>query len=209
MKKIFVTPVLLLGVTLGALPAFAADTGSVYVGIEAGSTHLKGDGPAKDSVFVAGQKFKDSDTNYGVHLGYQFNEWFAAELSYSDYGSFEKTFSIRPDIAFIVSPNDTQVVDAKGTSLAGVFSYGLGASFSLLGVLGVSSIDYDTTWTGGFSPMTGSLKETHSFSDQGLLIGVGSRYKLNDSLSLRIDLRRSDVGDFNLDTANVGVEYGF
>jgi len=209
MKKIFVNPALLLSVALGALPVFAADTGSVYVGVEAGSSSLKGDGPAKDSVFLAGQKFSNADSSYGVHFGYQFNEWFAAEISYADYGSHTEKFKIRPDIAFIVAPNDTQMIDAKGASLAGVFSQELGVNLSLFGVLGVSSIEYDITWTGGFSPITGNLKEKRSFSDQGLLIGVGSRYLLNDFLALRVDLRRTDVGDLRLDTASIGVEYWF
>lgn len=190
--------------------AAAANTGGFYVGADVGSTEIKGDGRiGKDSVFVTGQQFKDSDTSYGLHAGFQFNDWFAAELGYTDFGTTIKRFKIRPDIMFIVAPNDTQVVDAKGVSLSGVFSYGLGQRFSVLGVLGVSSINYDSTWKGGFSPMTGSLREHHSFTDQGLLLGLGGRYELNDLVALRVDLRRNDVGDFKLDTASVGVEYSF
>lgn len=195
---------------VSAQQATAANTGSFYIGADVGSTEITGDNSiGKDSVFVAGQKFKDSDTSYGLHAGFQFTDWFAAELGYTDFGSTSKRFKIRPDIMFIVAPNDTQVVDAKGVSLSGVFSYSLSQSFSVLGVVGVTSINYDSTWKGGFSPMTGSLRENHSFTDQGLLLGVGGKYALSDSLALRADVRRNDVGDFKLDTLSVGVEYSF
>lgn len=195
---------------LGAQDAAAANAGSFYIGADVGSTQVTGDtSTGKDSVFVAGQKFKDSDTSYGLHAGFQFTDWFAAELGYTDFGSTSKRFKIRPDIMFIVAPNDTQVLDAKGVSLSGVFSYSLSQSFSVLGVVGVTSINYDSTWKGGFSPMTGSLRENHSSTEQGILLGVGGRYALTDSVALRVDLRRNDVGDFALDTASVGLEYNF
>ncbi|GGY80523.1 hypothetical protein GCM10011613_26950 [Cellvibrio zantedeschiae] len=197
------------GVALASQQTLAADAGKFYVGADVGSTQFSGDGPAKDSVFVPGQKFKDSDTSYGLHVGFQFNDWFAAELGYTDFGSATDGFKIRPDIAFIVAPNDTQTVEAKGVSLSGVFSYKLTSDFALLGILGVSSMDYENTLSGGFSPVTGSLLEKRSFSDQGLIYGLGAKYALNDSLAARVELRRNDVGDFSLDTTSLGFEYSF
>lgn len=70
-------------------------------------------------------------------------------------------------------------------------------------------MDYENTLSGGFSEVTGSLLEKHSFSDQGLIYGVGAKYALNDSLALRVELRRNDVGDFRLDSTNLGFEYSF
>lgn len=194
---------------MSAQHALAADAGKFYIGADAGSTQFSGDGPAKSVVFVDGQKFKDSDSSYGVHAGFQFTDWFAIELGYTDFGSATDNFKISPDIAFIVSPNTIQTLEAKGASLAGVFSYGLGADFSVFGTLGVTAMEYDKTMSGGFSPMTGSLLEKDSLSDQGLLYGVGAKYALSQSFNLRADLRRNDVGDFSLDTASVGLEYSF
>lgn len=193
----------------GAQQALAADAGKFYIGVDAGSTQFSGDGPAKSAVFVDGQEFKDSDSSFGVHAGFQFADWFAVELGYTDFGSATDNFKISPDIAFIVSPNTIQTIDAKGASLAGVFSYGLGADFAVFGVLGVTAMDYEKTLSGGFSPVTGSLLEKDSLSDQGLLYGVGANYALSQSFNLRAELRRNDVGDFSLDTASVGLEYSF
>lgn len=198
-----------IALALAAQTAMAADTGKFYVGADIGSTQFSGDGPGKDSVFEPGQKFKDSDTSYGLHVGFQFTDWFSAELGYSDFGSATDKFAIKKGIFFIVSPNDTQTVDAKGASLTGVFSHSLSSNFAVLGTLGVSSMNYKSTLSGGFSPVTGSLLEKHSFSDQGLIYGVGAKYSLSDSFALRADLRRNDVGDFSLDSTSIGLEYSF
>ncbi len=198
-----------IALVLGAQQALAAEVGKFYIGADAGSTQFSGEGPAKSIVFVDGQKFKDSDSSYGIHAGFQFTDWFAIELGYTDFGSATDSFKVNPDIAFIVSPNTIQTIDAKGASLAGVFSYDLGADIAIFGVLGFTAMDYEKTLSGGFSPVTGSLLEKHSLSDQGLLYGVGAKYALSQSFNLRADLRRNDVGDFSLDTASVGLEYSF
>jgi OOP family OmpA-OmpF porin len=211
MKKIMQLTTLasLMLLTVTSQQVFATESGRFFLGADVGSTQFKGDGPGKNSVFAAGQEFKDSDSSYGIHAGFQFTNWFAVELGYTDFGSATDRFKIKPDIVFIVAPNDTQTVEAKGTSLAGVFAYSLDAGFSIFGVLGVIAMEYDTTFSGGFSEATGSLLEKDSFSDQGLLYGVGAKYALSQSFGLRADLRRNDVGDFSLDTASVGVEYSF
>jgi len=209
MKKMMSLTMLSACLAIGSIQAQAANAGKFYVGADIGSTAFSGDGPDKDSIFVPGQKFKDSDTSYGLHAGFQFNEWFAAELGYTDFGSATDRFKIKPDIVFIVAPNDTQTVDAKGASLTGVFTYKVTNGFSVLGSLGVSSINYKSTLSGGFSEVTGSLVEKHSFSDQGLVYGVGASYALSDGFNVRADLRRNDVGDFTLDSASLGLEYSF
>lgn len=211
MKKHTQLPCLgaVFALVMSAPHALATDAGKFYIGADAATTAFSGDGPAKSPVFVDGQQFKDSDSSYGIHAGFQFTDWFAIELGYTDFGSATDRFKISPDIAFIVSPNTIQTVEAKGASLAGVFSYGLGDDFSVFGTLGFTAMDYEKTLSGGFSPVTGSLLEKDSLSDQGLLYGVGAKYFLSQSLNLRADVRRNDVGDFSLDTASIGLEYSF
>lgn len=194
---------------LGSQLALAADAGRFYVGADIVTTEFSGDGIAKDSLFVPNQRFEDSDGGYGLHAGFQFNNWFAAEVSYTDFGSATDRFKIKPDIVFIVAPNDTQTLDAKGISLSSVFSYHPSERFSVLGVLGISSLNYENTVSGGFSEVAGNMSVTKSLSEQGLLYGVGAKYALSDSIALRADVRRHEVGDFKLDSASLGLEYSF
>ena len=211
MKKIIQSSSLasLMLLAAASQQVLAADAGTFYGGVDVGSTQVSGDGPGKDSVFEPNQEFKDSDTSYGLHVGFQFNNWFAAELGYTDFGTTTDRFTIKKGIFFIVSPNTTQTIEAKGASLSGVLSYKLTTDFSVFGVLGVTAMDYENTQSGGFSPVTGSLLAKDSVSDQGLLYGVGAKYALNDAFNLRADIRRNDVGDFSLDTVSVGLEYSF
>lgn len=186
-----------------------ADSSKFYLGANIGNTHFSGDDAVDNSVFAPNQKFKASDSTYGVHLGFQFNDWFATELGYTYFGEAIDRFALRSDIVFIVQPNDTQSISAKGASLSGVFSYHFNSDLSVFGVLGITAMDYQNTLSGGYSPISGSLITKYRFSDHGLLYGLGAKYALTDSFNLRADLRRNDVGDFALDTASVGIEYSF
>ncbi len=186
-----------------------AEAGQFYLGVDLLATDFSGPGPSASSSFAPGQSFGDSDTGYGLHLGYSFSNWFAIELGLADFGSGTDTFKLKDGIVYIVKPNDTQTIDAKGVSLAGVFSKQLGEDWSVFGVLGVTAMDYKSTLSGGFSEQSGSLLVRNSYDDQGLLYGLGASYQLSDELKLRLEARRNDVGDFKLDTLGLAVEYQF
>ena len=187
----------------------AADTGQFYAGVDIGSVSLKGDGPQNDPAFVNGQTFKASDSVHGLHAGFQFTEWFAAEVGVMDFGSTSQAFEVKDDIFFLIQPNDTQTVDAKGVSIIGAFSYPVGARLSVLGVIGIASVDLDIKQSGGYSPFASNLVEYSSFSEQGFLYGFGAKYALAGSFDVRAELRRSEVGNFTLDVASLGLEYSF
>lgn len=187
----------------------AAEAGQFYVGLDVINTNFSGPGPAASSNFEPGQHFGDKDGGYGLHLGYGFNDWFAVEAGVTDFGSGTDTFKLKDGIVYIVKPNDTQTLEAKGISIAGVFSKQFGEDWSVFGVLGVTAMDYKSTLSGGFSEQTGSLLVHSSYEDQGLLYGAGVSYQLTDDVRLRLDARRNDVGDFKLDTLGVAVEYLF
>lgn len=186
-----------------------AEPGQLYLGLDVLSTDFSGPGPSASSSFEPGQQFGDSDSGYGLHVGYGFSDWFAIELGLADFGRGTDKFTLRGDIFYIVKPNDTQTLDAKGLSLVGVFSKQLMQDWSVFGVLGVSAMDYKSTVSGGFSEQTGSLLKRDSYNDQGLVYGVGTSYQLSDQVKLRLDARRNDVGDFTLDTLGLAVEYQF
>ena len=209
--KIFITPVVASSLLslIFSQQIFAASLGQFYAGVELDSSRVLRDGSQHDPAFIPNQEFKASDSGYGIYAGFQFNDWFAVELGFNDFGRASHRFKFRDDVFLLKQPNDTQTLDAKGTSLSGVFSYKINSNFSLLGTVGVVSIDYDLTQSGGFSPFTGSLSKRGDFSEQGLVYGLGAKYTLNDSLDLRAQVRRNEAGDFTLDVASLGVEYSF
>lgn len=196
-------------VLAAAQSSWAEESGPLYLGVDIGSTHFAGDHALDSSVFAAHQYFSGNDTSAGLHLGYQLVNWFALELGYMDFGSSTHRFALNPNVVFIVAPNDTQQIDASGLSLAGVFTHKLSNDFSVLGVLGASSVNYQSRWRGGFSEVSGHLDVKHDYTDQGLVYGVGAKYALSQALSVRVDLRRNDLRDINLDTASLSLEYAF
>jgi opacity protein-like surface antigen len=191
--------------------ALAAGSSEFYVGADLLSTQFSGDDIGKSSIFAPKQTFEDSDRGYGLHVGFQFNHWFAVEMGYTDFGVATDRFYTRSDMySIIVTPNSIQTLDAKGITLNNVFNYHFDKHFSVLAVLGVASLNYKNTLSGGFSEVTGSLPpQRQSLSDQGLVYGIGATYAFTDAVALRTDLRRHEVGDFKLDSASLGLEYSF
>lgn len=189
--------------------SIAVASENIYSGVDIGSTHFSGDGPADTQIFLKGQHFSDRHINYGIHAGYQITNWLAVEAAYTDFGHGKQTFKISPGVIFIGKPADTQTLEAKGLTISAVFMHEFFPGFSTFAVLGIANIDYKNTMSGGFSETTGYLFSKNSYRDQGIIYGVGAKYKLNNSLALRTDLRRNDVGDFVLDCVTVGIEYSF
>ena len=194
---------------LGGQKLYAADAGKFYVGVNVGSAGVKGDGPKNDLAFVPNQQYRASDSLYGLHAGFQFTEWFAVEVGAMDFGSTSDHFEIKDGIFFLVQPNDTKTVDAKGISLSGVFSYPITSNLALFGVVGVVAMDFDIKQSGGYSPFAGSLSKQGGFSEQGFLYGFGAKYAVRKSLDVRAEVRRNEVGDFTLDAVSLGLEYSF
>ena len=194
---------------LGGQKLYAADAGKFYVGVNVGSAGVKGDGPKNDLAFVPNQQYKASDSLYGLHAGFQFTEWFAVEVGTMDFGSTSHRYKVKDNIFFLVQPNDTQTVDVKGISIVGAFSYPVSSRLSMLGVVGIDSLDFDIKQSGGYSPFAGSLSEQSCFSEQGFLYGFGAKYAVRKSFDVRAEVRRNEVGDFTLDAVSLGLEYSF
>lgn len=187
----------------------AAATDGFYAGLAGGYSDYSAGGPPRESFFQPGQEFSGGDNTYGLHLGYQFTPWFGLELGYEDYGSASHTFRLKGNVDFIIPPNDTQTIKTHGVQLSGVFAYELTPSVSAFGRLGVASLKFKSTLSGGFSEASGSLLGMNASSDQGLVYVIGAKYRLTDSLSADVELRRTDIGDLKLTTTNVGVDYRF
>ena len=168
MKKIAIA--VLLSATF-ATPAIAAGP---YIGLNVGQNKMDFSG-AKAS------------TAYSVFGGYSFNEYFAGELAYVDFGSADTDF-----------PG----VTAKGNvaSLSAVGSLPLGSDFSLFGKVGYASTRAEAT---------GIPSETKD----DVTYGLGGQYNATRNVGLRLgyDNYRVKIGTETKDSGywNIGALYMF
>ena len=196
---------LLGSLALAATESLAADADDWYLGVSVGVSNLERQDPPNIELFQKGQAFSDADMAYSLRAGRIFSDWFTLELAYSDFGKGEDAYRFRPEIDFIVQPNDREALQAQSLSLAGRFSYQLGDEFSLFAKLGISQQHYKSHYFGGMTGNSPSVSDTAN----GWVVGLGGRYLLTDSLALRAEINRDQSSPLVLDSANLGLDFSF
>jgi len=162
---------------------FAADSG-MYIGISLGQSRSSFDtagslaaqgAPAGSTLSLDSSAFSFKEV-----LGYQVNQNFAAELSYTSLGKYDLTFT-RPATA-----NTTGKVTAGGFGFAGVGIVPVNQDLAVFGKLGALKAD--------ISSSTGVTSNTsHNWVPN---YGVGLKYVITPSISLRGELERfQGMGD--------------
>ncbi|WJG10679.1 porin family protein [Aliiglaciecola sp. LCG003] len=180
---------------LGALPTPAAaqsvndaDAMGAYLGANYGYLRVDGD-----------DDFDDDKDAYQFIAGYSFNEYFALEGSYIDFGSYG---------------NNVSNADTDG------YTFGLVAGMPLSETIGLyvkgGQLWYETDYT--------VLGVRDDYDDKGLFAGVGLSFKLTNNWSVKLDYTLYDVDldageavddfdDANFSTdlkqASIGVQYLF
>jgi OmpA-OmpF porin, OOP family len=132
------------------VPAVASD---MYVGINVGSAKIDRSG-------------FDNTTSFALLGGYSFNEYLAAEVAYSDFGS-----------------KDYGAINVKSSawSISGVGSYPFNEQFSVFGKLGFASTTLDGT---GFPSET----------DNDMTWGLGGQFNINKQFGIRLGYDVYKVG---------------
>jgi len=143
--------------------------------------------------------FEDDQDAYQLLGGYQFNQYFALEGSYIDFGEYG---------------NDLANADTDGYTAAIKAMFPIGESFSIHGKLG--QLWYDT------QAEVAGLRD--DFEDEGLFVGIGVAYAFTHNLSVTFDYTLydadldtgevfDDIDDANFSTdlkqAAIGVKYMF
>jgi len=133
-----------------AMPVFAAD---MYAGLNVGSAKIDMSG-------------FDNTTSFALLGGYSFNEYFAAELAYSDFGS-----------------KDYSGINVKSSawSISGVGSYPFNEQFSVFAKLGFATTKLEGT---GFSSET----------DTDMTYGLGGQFNVNKQIGIRLGYDVYKVG---------------
>jgi hypothetical protein len=155
--------------------------------------------------------FSDNDTGWRANLGYQFNPWFSAELSYVDFGSVDDTidFGTPSNSSF----KSTRKAHAYG--VAGVGSIPFGDSgwsgFLRLGTVDAHTQVNDTSV--GSIPVPSSSTTSN---DWKAYYGVGLGWQFAEHWALRLGWNQyhnladaNTGGETNINFANVGLQVRF
>jgi len=176
-------PAALLALALLPLNAAAAD--SFYVGANIGSASLDDeiDGVAVDA----------DSTSYRLVAGWRFNEYFAIEGGYHDFGDFEQDLDIGGIPSAIKLSADGFTIGANG-------NIPIGEKFSVFG-------------RGGWFFWNGTAEINNvtqaSPEDANLFLGVGATYAVGKHFRLIGDWTRYELDIANSEVISLGFQYGF
>lgn len=166
---------------------FGYGTGGSYVDLNVG-----------ESDFSVGNGFNlfssdERDTAYSAHFGSYFNDILGMEIGYTDFGNIER------------GGGHTK---ARGINLSLVGKFAVSPVFNLLGKIGTTYSDTDTS----ASPISGIA--TGSDNGFGLSYGIGAEYAFTPQWSavLQLESHKLRFAGGNTDRvslATLGVRYSF
>jgi OOP family OmpA-OmpF porin len=162
------------------------------------------------TVSLTSDSIDDSDTGYKLFGGYAFNDYFAVELMYGDFGSVSENVVAAVNVTDGV---DTLVgdvtlganLDISGWGFHVVGSYPVTPTVSLFGKLGYYFYKVDGTLTLGFNGTTNGVPSTLSDSagedenNSDFAFGLGADYHFNQNLSGRLEWERYQLKAFDTD----------
>ena len=136
----------------------------------------------------------DTDaTAFRITVGWRFNEYFAIEGGYHDFGDFEQVVDINGTPA-------TVSLSADGFTLGVSGALPLSEKFALTGRLGMFF------WNGAAEINAVSQA---SPEDSNLYFGAGLSYSLTDKFALTADWSRYDLDDTDSSVLSAGFRYRF
>ena len=184
MRNLLLATVMGLSLGLFASVVHAQDT-SFYVRGSVGRSDINDSiGPLDD----------DSDTGFGLGLGWRVLPWLAVETGYDDFGEFVFDRNFWPPGAIcpaVIFPPLERNVDSVELGLAARTT--LGDS----GFFGQARGGLHRADTGAFG--------THT----ELYYGIGAGYTFNRRYSLSVNLDRYEFSSFDVDRIGVGFEFAF
>lgn len=178
-------------------------------------------GLTADLEYSSGFDSDDTETTFGVGIGYQFHQNFALELAYRDLGesSYENSFEVTGTEASGTGERKN-AYESEAFILRGVGVLPITERFALEGLLGVAYVDTDYRDTEvvngeGFLNST-NTSDSASGSNFTATYGVGASYAFNDALTGFARFERihdidteDEWGGIEADTFSSGVRYHF
>lgn len=146
----------------------------------------------------------DSDLGVKVFGGYQFTNYLALEGGYAQFNNYTATGTISNPVA----ASAYQTEDNNSWFLAAVGTLPLTKDFSIFGKLGANS--WKKTTNTFFTDSNGVVTRTSSIDrDADAFYGVGASYALMDSLVVRAEYERFDLGGPKIDFLSAGMAIKF
>ena len=166
-------------------PAVASAESGFYMGASIGTSDLNED--------FDGLTIDTDATAFRVIAGWRFNEYFAIEGGYHDFGDFEQTVDINGTPA-------TASLSADGFTFGIAGALPLSEKFALTGRLGMFF------WDGAAEINNVSQA---SPEDSNLYYGAGASYAVTERFSLNADWSRYDLEESQSDVLSAGFQYRF
>ena len=200
----------LMAIFVGVFLSFAAmaQEPGFYVGGSIGYSNLDAGGDeAELEAALLGEgvtatvDIDDTDMGWNIFGGYNFNQYFGAEIGYVDLG--EASADIAVTVPAIVGGSAD--VGLTGVTLHAVASYPVYEQIDLFAKAGAIFWDADLD-------VSVAGVDVLSDSDDGtdFTFGLGAKYNFSNNVTVRAEWNRyMDVGDSDIDLFSVGVLYNF
>ena len=170
-----------------------ADDKNWYVGLGIGNAKYKE------------SSFSENDNLFSISGGYVFNDFISVDASYIDLGNVKGSV-INEDAISLVQ--DVLALDAKGFTVASVYSWQLTTPLTLSAKLGVSVFDLNKKWSGGtfVDPI---LAADTGGSEVDLFVGAQLQYMLSDTISLGLNWDRYQLDKTDVDGLYARIKFHF
>jgi len=157
----------------------------------------------------------DKDTTWNIAIGYRFNRTWAAELGYANLGEYNVRYSDTLGLGI----SDSMNYDVTALKLAGVGTFPVGQSFSLLGKLGLARTTAENSET--FSGLGTGASQTFKKSKTRLFWGIGAQYDFSQKVGIRVEYEDygkvganftdagNEPGEAKISTINLNLVYSF
>lgn len=166
-------------------PAIVIAENGIYVAASVGQAEL--------SENFDGFDVDADSTAFRITLGWRFNEHFAIDGGYHNFGRFDQSFDVDGTVSEVS-------LKADGFTFGGVGTVPVGDRFSLFARAGVFFWDGDAD----INSVTAATPE-----DTNFYLGAGLRLDLTDRLSATADGSRYDLDGTSSTVFSVGLAYRF
>lgn len=151
--------------------------------------------------FAVSTEVDDVDAGFSATVGYRINRYLAAELSYTDFGEYERIerYSTAPLVRYEIG--------VSGPSLAVLGSLPLGEQWELFLRGGVLFADQEV------STKVSSRSFGRNYSDEVIVAGAGVQWSFAKRWATRLEYQRTDdlqydnTGESTIDQASLSVVF--